>query len=97
MIGAFQVFDIAYILGGSRGGSRGSLLFYLLNLWNEGFRNGRLGYASALAWVLVSGRGHRHRPDPPDLRPLGLLRVAARDASSALRAAGSATASPTRC
>ena len=53
IIGAFQVFDIAYILGGSRGGSRGSLLFYLLNIWNEGFRSGRLGYASALAWILV--------------------------------------------
>jgi multiple sugar transport system permease protein len=53
IIGAFQVFDIAYVLGGSRGGTRGSLLFYLLNLWNEGFRSGRFGYASALAWVLV--------------------------------------------
>jgi ABC-type sugar transport system permease subunit len=53
IIGAFQVFDIAYILGGSRGGARGSLLFYLLNIWNEGFRSGRFGYASALAWVLV--------------------------------------------
>jgi multiple sugar transport system permease protein len=53
VIGAFQVFDVAYILGGSRGGSRGALLFYVLNMWNEGFRNGRYGYASALAWVLV--------------------------------------------
>jgi multiple sugar transport system permease protein len=55
MIGAFQVFDTAFILGGSRGGTSGALRFYLLNLWNEGFRNGRLGYASALAWVLVLG------------------------------------------
>jgi multiple sugar transport system permease protein len=53
LIEAFQVFDTAYILGGSRGGTRGSLLFYVLNIWNEGFRNGRFGYASALAWVLV--------------------------------------------
>jgi multiple sugar transport system permease protein len=54
MIGAFQVFDTAFILGqGSRGGTSGALRFYLLNLWNEGFRNGRMGYASALAWVLV--------------------------------------------
>lgn len=53
LIEAFQVFDTAFILGGSRGGTRGSLLFYVLNLWNEGFRNGRFGYASALAWVLV--------------------------------------------
>jgi multiple sugar transport system permease protein len=54
VIGAFQVFDVAYVLGGgTRGGTRGALLFYVLNLWNEGFRNGRFGYASALAWVLV--------------------------------------------
>ncbi|HWQ12538.1 MAG TPA: sugar ABC transporter permease [Roseiflexaceae bacterium] len=53
LIGAFQVFDTAFIMGGSRGGTSGALNFYLLNLWNEGFRQGRLGYASALAWVLV--------------------------------------------
>ncbi len=48
------MFDTAFVLGGgSRGGTRGALLFYVLNLWNEGFRNGRFGYASALAWVLV--------------------------------------------
>ena len=29
-------------------------MFYLLNLYNEGFRNGRFGYASALAWVLFA-------------------------------------------
>jgi multiple sugar transport system permease protein len=54
LIEAFQVFDTAFVLGGgSQGGTRESLLFYVLNLWNEGFRNGRFGYASALAWVLV--------------------------------------------
>jgi multiple sugar transport system permease protein len=54
LIEAFQVFDTAFVLGGgSQGGTRGSLLFYVLNLFNEGFRNGRFGYASALAWVLV--------------------------------------------
>ncbi len=53
LIGSFQVFDIAWILGGSRGGVGGSLRFYLINLWNEGFRAHRMGYASALAWVLV--------------------------------------------
>ncbi len=53
LIGAFQVFDVAFILGGSRGGRGNTLNFYLLNLYNEGFRNGRFGYASALAWVLV--------------------------------------------
>ncbi len=53
LIGSFQVFDVAWILGGSQGGVGGSLLFYLINLWNQGFRNGRMGYASALAWVVV--------------------------------------------
>jgi multiple sugar transport system permease protein len=57
LIGAFQVFDSAYVLGGSRGGRSGALLFYLLNLWNEGFRSGRFGFASALAWVLVVAAG----------------------------------------
>jgi multiple sugar transport system permease protein len=53
LINAFQVFDTAFVLGGGSGGQSGSLLFYVLNIWNEGFRNGRFGYASALAWVLV--------------------------------------------
>lgn len=52
LVGAFQVFDVAYILNG-RGARRGALLFYLLNLYDEGFRGSRYGYASALAWVLV--------------------------------------------
>ena len=54
LIDAFQVFDLAYVL--SRGGTQGigdSLQFYLINLWNEAFVNGRYGYASALSWVLV--------------------------------------------
>jgi multiple sugar transport system permease protein len=53
LIGSIQVFDAGYVLGGPRGGRGKSLLFYVLYLYNEGFRNGRLGYASALAWVLV--------------------------------------------
>ncbi len=57
LIDAFQVFDLAYVLsrGGTQGGSGDSLSFYLLNLWNEAFHNGRYGYASAMAWVLVLG------------------------------------------
>src|SRR5262245_3705145 len=54
LIEAFQVFDLVYVL--SRGGTQGigdSLQFYLINLYNEAFVNGRYGYASALAWVLV--------------------------------------------
>ena len=56
LIDAFQVFDIAYVL--SRGGQQGlgdSLNFYLVNLYEEAFQNGRYGYASAMAWILVLG------------------------------------------
>lgn len=49
---AFQVFDTAFILSG-RGARRGSLMFYLLYLYNESFRESRFGYGSALAWILV--------------------------------------------
>ena len=53
LVGAFQVFDVAYVLAG-RGGTRASALqFYLLHVYEEGFQNGRFGYASALSWVLV--------------------------------------------
>ena len=76
LIEAFQVFDTAFVLGGgSRGGTRGSLLFYVLNLWNEGFRNGRFGYASALAWVLVVVAAVVIVLIFRDVEPMGLLRV----------------------
>ena len=56
LIASFQVFDVAFVLGGGRTGNN-ALLFYLLNLWNEGFKSGRIGYASALGvpFILVAG------------------------------------------
>jgi multiple sugar transport system permease protein len=53
LIDAFQVFDIAYVLG--QKGTGDSLRFYLINLWNEGFVHHQYGYSSALAWVMVLG------------------------------------------
>lgn len=53
IIGAFQVFDVAFVLGGPRGGSGGPLSFYLFYVWSEAFRAGKFGYASALAWIFV--------------------------------------------
>jgi multiple sugar transport system permease protein len=53
LVSAFQVFDVVYLLGGPSGGTGSALNFYLLNMWTQGFGNGRLGYASGLAWVLV--------------------------------------------
>jgi multiple sugar transport system permease protein len=50
IIGAFQVFDTAFTI--NRGRSGDSLRFYLIYLWEAGFRDGRLGYAAALSMVL---------------------------------------------
>jgi multiple sugar transport system permease protein len=56
MIGAFQTFDSAFVISTARAGQIGaplkSTLFYLLHLYEEGFTFLRMGYASALAWVL---------------------------------------------
>ncbi len=50
LIGAFQVFTIAYII--TAGGPANATLFYSLYLYQVAFRNLRMGYAAALAWVL---------------------------------------------
>jgi multiple sugar transport system permease protein len=54
IIGSFQVFTPAYIMGGTSRFGAGSkyLRFYLLHIYVKGFQQGRLGYASALAWIL---------------------------------------------
>jgi multiple sugar transport system permease protein len=52
---ALQYFTTAYILGtasGSLGAPRGSTLFYGLYLYQVAFVYLRMGYASALAWML---------------------------------------------
>ena len=50
IIGSFQVFVQVYIMTG--GGPANSTLFYVLYLFNNGFQFFKMGYASALAWVL---------------------------------------------
>lgn len=50
LIGAFQTFTTAQVM--SRGGPNYASLFYVLYLYQVGFRDFRMGYASALAWVL---------------------------------------------
>jgi multiple sugar transport system permease protein len=53
MIGALQVFTQAYIM--TKGGQPGvSTLFYCLYLFQNAFEYFRLGYASAMAWVLFA-------------------------------------------
>lgn len=50
MIGVFQIFDAAFVM--TQGGPVNSTLFYVYHLFNNAFRYGQMGYASALAWVL---------------------------------------------
>lgn len=50
IIGTFQVFTGAYII--TAGGPANSTLFYVLYLYNNAFKFFKMGYASALAWVL---------------------------------------------
>jgi multiple sugar transport system permease protein len=52
-IGAFQTFTQAYIISGGTGGPVDSTLFYTLYIYQRGFVAFDMGYASALAWVLL--------------------------------------------
>jgi len=52
-IHAFQAFTGAFVISGGRGGPVDSTLFYTLYLYQKGFTEFRMGYASAIAWVLV--------------------------------------------
>jgi len=50
VIGTFQVFTQGYIM--TRGGPNHSTLFYVLYLYQNAFEYLRMGYASAMAWIL---------------------------------------------
>lgn len=50
IIGTMQVFTQAYIM--TQGGPDDSTMFYAYYLFNNAFRYFRMGYASALAWIL---------------------------------------------
>ena len=52
-IEGFKAFTQAFIVSGGTGGPIDSTLFYSLYLYEEAFANFRMGYASALAWVLL--------------------------------------------
>ncbi|GAA2273104.1 sugar ABC transporter permease [Glycomyces scopariae] len=52
-IHAFQIFNSAFIISNGSGGPAQSTLFYTLYLYFRGFRDFQMGYASAMAWVLV--------------------------------------------
>jgi len=53
LITTFQYFTTAYIIGGTTGNPNYSTLFYNLYLYNQAFVYTDMGYASAMAWVLL--------------------------------------------
>ena len=52
-IAAFQVFASAYIISNGSGGPAGMTNFYTVYLYKRGFADLQMGYASAMAWVLL--------------------------------------------
>jgi multiple sugar transport system permease protein len=52
-IGAFQAFTQAHVVSGGTGGPVDSTLFYTLYVYQQAFVNFDMGYAAALAWVLL--------------------------------------------
>ncbi|MBP2412348.1 multiple sugar transport system permease protein [Arthrobacter stackebrandtii] len=53
IIGAFQSFTQAFIVSGGSGGPSDSTMFFTLYLYQKGFGQFDMGYASAMAWVLL--------------------------------------------
>lgn len=51
---AFQAFTPSFIISNGSGGPVGSTLFYTLYLYQKAFTEFEMGYASALAWILVA-------------------------------------------
>ena len=52
LIMALQVFALPYVLTDGEGGPARSTIFYAMYLYNCAFRYLRMGYASAMAWIL---------------------------------------------
>ncbi len=52
VIGSFQVFTSSFVM--TQGGPAYSTLFYVLYLYQKGFKYLQMGYACALAWILFA-------------------------------------------
>jgi multiple sugar transport system permease protein len=52
IIGTFQVFSVVFVLTDGMGGPVNSTLVYLIYLYRNAFNYFRMGYSSAMAWVL---------------------------------------------
>jgi pectin-derived oligosaccharide transport system permease protein len=53
IINAFQAFTQAFVVSGGTGGPSDSTLFYTVYLYQRGFGQFQMGYAAAMAWLLV--------------------------------------------
>ncbi|MEU6611130.1 sugar ABC transporter permease [Streptomyces shenzhenensis] len=53
IINSFQVFTPAFAISGGDGGPADSTLFYTLHLYERGFTASHMGYAAAMAWLLL--------------------------------------------
>ncbi|TYB66843.1 sugar ABC transporter permease [Nonomuraea sp. PA05] len=53
LISSFQTFTQGYVMSGGAGGPANSTMFYNLYLYQQGFSQFRMGYASAMAWMLL--------------------------------------------
>lgn len=53
LIGSFQLFELAWVLLNNSGGPNDQGLTVVMYLYQNGFINGRLGYASAIGWILA--------------------------------------------
>lgn len=53
VIGALQTFGGVFVITGGGGGVDNSMLFYVMNIYNQAFSSRlAMGYASALSWIL---------------------------------------------
>jgi multiple sugar transport system permease protein len=53
VVNAFQAFTPAYVISSGTGGPVDSTLFYTLYLFQQAFQSFNMGYASAMAWILL--------------------------------------------
>jgi len=53
MIHAFQTFTQSYVISSGTGGPVNSTLLFTLYIYQQAFTNFKMGYASAMAWLLV--------------------------------------------
>ncbi|MFF0223897.1 carbohydrate ABC transporter permease [Streptomyces sp. NPDC004629] len=57
IINSFQVFTPAFAISGGDGGPADSTMFYTLYLYERGFTASHMGYAAAMAWLLLIAIG----------------------------------------